>query len=165
MKKRLITILILSLLITNLSNICYASFSYDIYEEITPTAASVVDPNTNEVLPYKKKENKIILSSDLYDEISTPSNITYIRHTNSITTVYDGTYVWSKTIDKDRWKLSIEDGLYYHGDAKSGFYKVDGKIYYFDKDGLMVTGEVLDERNIQYIFAESGELISTTQLK
>ena len=36
---------------------------------------------------------------------------------------------------------------------------VDGKTYYFDDDGYMYVGTMMDERDTVYIFAESGEMI------
>ena len=50
--------------------------------------------------------------------------------------------------------------------AKNGFYKVNGKTYYFDKDGIMVLGFAEDDIGNTYFFSyETGELIEEIQKK
>ena len=126
------------------------------YEE--PTGVRVAD-NLKKFGEYSSKTSKsIIRIEDTEDEPITADTIKYIKHTQSITIVPEGSYFWEKTTIARKWKLGIFDKNTQR-QAQSGFYMVDGKTYYFDDDGYMYVGTLMDERDTVYIFAESGEMI------
>ena len=126
------------------------------YEE--PTGVRVAD-NLKKFGEYSSKNSKAIIRiEDTEDQPLTSDAIKYIKHTQSITIVPDGSYYWEKTTIAGKWKLSIFDKNTQR-EAQSGFYMVDGKTYYFDENGYMYVGTMMDERDTVYIFAESGEMI------
>ena len=101
----------------------------------------------------------------LYDEkkfslLNEYGELTQIRHTKSITDIGTDKYELINDAIHDRLKMKIiagVDGIFY---AKDDFYMVNGKIYYFDKDGYMVLGPAVDSMNNYYFFSyETGEMI------
>ena len=100
----------------------------------------------------------------LYDEkkysiIAEYGELTKIRYTKSIADVDNDRYELINDSIRDRLKMIVivdSDGMFY---AKDGFYKVGGKLYYFDNDGYMVLGPAVDSMNNYYFFSyETGEL-------
>ncbi len=60
----------------------------------------------------------------------------------------------------DRLRLRVKESSVGEFEAKNGFFKIDGKTYYFDKDGLMVLGAAVDSIGNFYFFSyETGELV------
>lgn len=144
-----------------LNNPCYFETTVlepyaETYEE--PTGVRVAD-NLKKIGEYSSKNSKAIIRiEDTEDQPLTSDAIKYIKHTQSITIVPKGSYFWEKTTIAGKWKLGIFDKNTQR-QAQSGFYMVDGKTYYFDDDGYMYVGTMMDERDTVYVFAESGELI------
>lgn len=62
-------------------------------------------------------------------------------------------YRWMS--DEKGWWITQIDGLWY---PKSEWYKIDGKWYYFDEEGYMVTGTKTINGRI-YSFNSNGELV------
>lgn len=176
-------ILMFLLLIITLSSNLYAEDVVDkkekvIYETIRPTVESTIDENAiSDAIRYAPKENidysdkeyegpaKNIFSKDtIYtsiDESDIPkTDYTVIRHTASITDVDEDRYVLRNDYQKDRMRMTIIVASTGEFEAKNGFYKVDGKIYYFDEDGLMVLGPAYDTVGNYYFFSyDTGEMI------
>lgn len=172
----------LALIAIAISSVSYAEDIIDkqgkvIYETVSPTAESTINPDTisdarryvpRENVDYSEKKyegpDKNIFSEDtIYTTINSadvPKNdFTLIRHTASITDVDEDRYVLTDDISKDRLRLKIIIANTGEFDAKNGFYKVNGKIYYFDEDGLMVLGPAYDTIGNYYFFSyETGEL-------
>lgn len=113
--------------------------------------------------PVRKISKDTILSLDQYYKtyINEPKEYKYIQHTSSITIV-DSNYEWSKEIDnttkESKWVLTYNDYNMLRM-AKSGFYKIDNKTYYFDENGYMYVGKIMDDRDIVYEFGEDGAMI------
>ena len=99
-------------------------------------------------------DNKMIETLIAYGEL------TEIRYTVSITDVDTDRYELINDSLRDRLKMKIiveNVGEFF---AKDGFYKVNGKTYYFDENGYMVLGPARDKKNNYYFFSyETGELI------
>ena len=150
---------------SNANNIFSKNENYDDTFVVKPKEEKVYE--FNDVIKPKKNPNTVekttIYMPSLYDDtnyISTTSNIKYIRRTSSITTVNDPNWLY----DNHKWQLSFSpDDLYSINPefnfAHSGFYKVNGDIYYFDDSGYMYTGILMDEKDIKYLFDENGKLI------
>lgn len=175
-------VLTFTLLITLFSNVLYAEDVIDkkgkvIYETIRPTAETTENPDKisdvaryvpREKIDYTAKEyagpEKNIFSKDtiyaFIDQNDVPkTEYTLIRHTASITDVDEDRYVLTNDIKKDRMRLTIIVAGTGELEAKNGFYKVNGKVYYFDEDGLMVLGPAYDTIGNYYFFSyETGEL-------
>lgn len=88
--------------------------------------------------------------------------VRYIRHTQSITKVEDYEFTYDYSVNK--WTMHFvnedKDSISpYSGMARNGFYKIGDKTYYFDNDGYMYVGILIDERDIVYNFNEEGELV------
>ena len=149
-----------------------------IYETIRPTAETTENPDKisdalrfvpREKIDYTGKEyegpEKNIFSKDTIYTTINPADIpktdyTLIRHTASITDVDEDRYVLSEDVKKDRMRLTIIIANTGEFEAKDGFYKVNGKVYYFDEDGLMVLGPAYDTVGNYYFFSyETGELV------
>lgn len=144
-----------------------------VYEEtIRPTAEAKVDPDKISNALRKKVDvfsrhdvEKNIFSSQIIAEESINEikidGYTKIRNTPSITNVEDGTYETIYDEKYDRLRLKIKDkekGEYY---ANNGFFRVGGKIYYFDENGLMVLGKAIDSSGEEFNFSiETGELLN-----
>lgn len=155
-----------------------------------PTAMPRVDPNTisdalrigdsssqyvkdprqniysNEILDVDSGDTsfndyiKSLYDNKFYDLIEKYGECTDIRYTVSITNVDEYRYLIIEDKVSDRLRMKVIDNI--NGDffAKNGFYKVKGKVYYFDSNGLMVLGPARDERGNYYFFSyETGELI------
>lgn len=126
------------------------------YEE--PTGVRTAD-NLKKFGEYSSKNSKAVIRiEDTEDPPITSDKIKYIKHTQSITIVPEGSYTWSQTNKAKRWTLSIFDANNQR-QAQNGFYMVGDKTYYFDDNGYMYVGTMMDERDTVYIFADSGELI------
>ena len=176
-------ILAFILLITLFSNVLYAEDVIDkkgkvIYETIRPTAETTENPDKisdavryvpREKIDYTAKEytgpEKNIFSKDTIYTAINPDDVpkteyTIIRHTASITDVDEDRYELTNDTKKDRMRLRIIVANTGEFEAKNGFYKVNGKVYYFDEDGLMVLGPAYDTIGNYYFFSyETGELI------
>ena len=133
--------------------------------------------NIRSNLPQKNvySDNTIIKESDidfteyiksLYDEkkyslIEQYGELTQIRYTKSISDVDNDRYELLNDGIRDRLKMKVivdSTGFFF---AKDGFFKVGGKLYYFDKDGYMVLGPAFDSMNNYYFFSyETGELMT-----
>lgn len=102
---------------------------------------------------------------NLNSSVETENNnyeIRYIRHTQSITKVYDYEFEYDGAVNK--WVLHfVNDDKYsinpYSGTARNGFYKIGDNTYYFDEDGYMYVGILIDERDTVYNFNEEGILV------
>lgn len=144
-----------------------------VYEEtIRPTAEAKVDPdkisyalrkNVDVFSKYDVEKNIFssqIIAEENINEIKT-DEYTKIRNTPSIVNVEDDTYeiVFDEKYDRLRLKINEkEKGVYY---ANNGFFRVGGKIYYFDENGLMVLGKAVDSSGEEYNFSiETGELLN-----
>ena len=105
-----------------------------------------------------------ILSLDQYYKtyINETPEYLYIRHTSSITHVPDN-HEWNEEIDNKTKKVK-KVLTYWDYDkirqAKSGFYKVLDSTYYFDEDGYMYVGKIMDDRGNVYEFDENGIMIN-----
>ena len=135
-------------------------------KELEPSAEVVEEPTGVRVAENLKrfgelssKNSKAIITlEDREDQAITSDTIKYIKHTQGITIVPDSSYIWDLRTSNGKWMLSIFDQNVQH-QAKNGFYMVSGKTYYFDSDGYMYIGTMMDERDTVYVFGESGELI------
>ena len=129
----------------------------------------IVIPNSNPSKKGFENPSKNIFSSNTLYDVNTnidPSLITIIRHTSSITNVEDGKYELHTDLKSGRLMMNILLGVEGIIQAKNGFYKVNGKTYYFDKDGVMVLGFAEDDIGNTYFFSyETGELIEEIQKK
>ena len=134
--------------------------------ELQPSAEIIEEPTGVRVAENLKRfgdfsshfSKAIIRIEDSEDPPLTADTIKYIKHTQGITIVPTGSYNWEQTNKAGKWELYIFDQNVQRK-AQSGFYMVDGKTYYFDNEGYMYVGTMMDERDTVYIFAESGELI------
>lgn len=101
-----------------------------------------------------------ILSLDQYykDYINEEPEYLYIRHTSSITNVPDN-HQWDNEID-NKTKKSKKVLTFWDYDrirkAQSGFYRINNNTYYFDENGYMYVGKIMDERGNVYEFNEDG---------
>lgn len=103
---------------------------------------------------------KSLYDNKMYDNLNAYGECTDIRYTVSITNVDDGKYTLIYDPNSDRLKMKVIIDNIYEYDAKNGFYKVNGKTYYFDETGHMVLGPCRDERGNYYFFSyETGELV------
>ena len=76
----------------------------------------------------------------------------------------DGSGIWQEDYKVDRWIICTNGWWYCHADGSytiSDWEIIDGKKYYFDKDGWMVIGWNLIENN-WYYFQNNGELTVDT---
>ena len=101
-----------------------------------------------------------ILSLDQYykDYIYEEPEYLYIRHTSSVTIVPDN-HEWNEEIDNKTKKSKKVLTYWDYGEirkAQSGFYKIMNSTYYFDEDGYMYVGKIMDERGNMYEFDENG---------
>ena len=143
---------------------------------VKPTAESTVDPDKisdalrkkNEPSDPSKNFSKNIFSDNIYwpEEIDfTKENIadkpyTLIRHTVSIAEVANNRYEVIEDRNAGRIRLKIRETGVGEWWAQNGFYKVNGKVYYFDENGLMVLGLAKDPFDNYYYFSETtGELL------
>ncbi len=191
--KKYLNFIIAFIIIFSLFNATfYASELIDkqgrVVTEITkPTAESTIDPDTISdavrhipkadtdytLGKYKDYQgpNKNIFSTDTIfssTEWSWVNNNewTLIRHTASITDVDEDRYELVNDVRKDRMRLTIIVGGVGKFEAKNGFYRINGKRYYFDEDGLMVLGPACDNIGNYYFFSyETGELIEEKLVK
>ena len=72
--------------------------------------------------------------------------------------------VWIPGKPRNQWVLSGNRWWYCHEDGsytKSDWEKIDGKKYYFDEAGWMVTGWQLIEKH-WYYFYDQGEMAANT---
>lgn len=192
MKKILNNIIVLVLMFAVLAiNISYAEVIVDkkgrVIEEIKkPTAESTIDPDTitaadrrivdlsldysgDTSKQYEGPSKNIFSNGYMYSgtdwSLVDPKDYTLIRHTSSITDLTDEKYFLNQDDLKDRIRLMIvtSDGMI---DGKNGFFKIDGKIYYFDENGLMVLGPCFDTIGNYFFFSyDTGELLEEIQKK
>lgn len=157
-----------------------------IYEITKPTAESTINPDTiSDALriipdtsvdysgdtsnkyegPSKNIFSKDMLYTGTEKALDDVKEFTLIRHTSSITDLTEEKYFLNQDYMKDRLKLTIitSDGYI---EGKNGFFKLDGKIFYFDEEGLMVLGPCFDSIGNYYFFSyDTGELIEEIQKK
>lgn len=111
-------------------------------------------------IPAYEEYVKSLYDAKMLDILEKFGEVTSIRYSVSITDVDTDRYILINDAIKDRMKMKVivdSVGEYF---AKNGFYKVDGKIYYFDEDGYMVLGPARDQRGNYYFFSyETGEMI------
>lgn len=172
-------------------NVSYAEKIVDkkgrVIEEIKkPTAESTIDPDTITAADRRIVDLSLDYSGDTSKQYEGPSknifsngymyagidwslidqkDYTLIRHTSSITDLTGEKYFLNQDDLKDRIRLLIvtSDGMI---DGKNGFFKIDGKTYYFDEDGLMVLGPCFDTIGNYFFFSyETGELLEEIQKK
>lgn len=147
-----------------------------------PTAETTIDPNTNDIAIKLKnrgitssndRTNNItsngIIETEISDLATSSNTYTLIRHTNSIINIEDSNYRLYNDEKTGRIKILIEQNAeygFYNDYIKDNFVKIDGKIYYFDKDGIMVLGNAYDTiGNYFYFEPSTGELINEIQKK
>ena len=149
-----------------------------VYEITKPTAESTIDPDTitsadrrvvdsSDESRYEGPTQNIFSKGYMFSgstlSLDETKDYTLIRHTPSITDLTYEKYTLNQDDIKDRLRLIIvtSDGLI---EAKDGFYKMDGKTYYFDEEGLMVLGPCLDTIGNYYFFSyDTGELLEEVQ--
>ena len=192
MKKILNNIIVLVLMFAVLAiNISYAEVIVDkkgrTVEEIKkPTAESTIDPDTITAADRRVVDMSLDYNGDTSRQYEGPSknifssgymfagidpsllgkkDYTLIRHTSSITDLAYEKYFLNQDDLKDRIRLMIvtSDGMI---EGKDGFYKIEGKTYYFDENGLMVLGPCFDTIGNYFFFSyETGELLEEIQKK
>ena len=128
--------------------------------------------SSNTIVPQENYDEyyndfyKGLLTEESLELINTYGAFTRIRHTASITNVDDDRYNITTDTMTNRIKMKIIYDITGEIEAKNGFYKVGGKTFYFDSDGLMVLGPALDDIGNYYFFSyETGELIEEIQKK
>ena len=141
---------------------------------ITPTAEAKDSGNIEDI------PRRIIVDVAIQDRVYEKWNYVYseeepdflaIRRTNSITNITSN-YYWEKVQDgkKEYWTLyffdeATGDNEWYrrtndYRKASDGFYRVDGKVYYFNGE-YMYVGKLKDEYGKIYEFSEDGSMIKT----
>lgn len=134
-----------------------------------PTAAAKIDEDTlsvaitkRNVERDKKGTNSNVISHDVYDTSIAYGDpgYTVIRHTPSIASLEEWEYEIKHDQKTGRIKLLLRLDNDPMSFAKSGFFKIKDKTYYFDDDGLMVLGHAKDNMGCEYYFSlETGELV------
>lgn len=192
MKKKTYNIIIAALLAVVFAiNISHAEEIIDkkgrvVYEITKPTAETTINPDTisaadrrvadlsvdyndSSAHHYDGPKKNIFSSGVLYSDTNWSWNdtkdYTLIRHTNSITDLDDEKYFLNQDDVEDRLRIMIvtSDGLI---EGKNGFFKINGKTYFFDEEGLMVLGPCFDTIGNYYFFSyETGELLEEVQAK
>lgn len=192
MKNKVNNIIVLMLIFAVFAiNVSYAEKIVDkkgrVIEEIKkPTAESTIDPDTITAADRRIVDLSLDYSGDTSKQYEGPSknifsngymysgtdwslvdqkDYTLIRHTSSITDLTGENYFLNQDDLKDRIRLLIvtSDGMI---DGKNGFFKIDGKTYYFDENGLMVLGPCFDTIGNYFFFSyETGELLEEIQKK
>ena len=111
-------------------------------------------------IPAYEDYIKSLYDARMIQTLEQYGEITEIRYTVSITDVDKDRYILINDSVRDRLKMKvIVDSLGEHF-AKDGFYKVNGKTYYFDEEEYMVLGPARDKKGNYYFFSyETGELI------
>ncbi len=125
-----------------------------------PTAPAKVDPDQMSVAITKR--NAPVVSHSVYDTSITygDAGYTVIRHTPSIANLEEWEYEIKHDQKTGRIKLLLRLDNDPMAFAKSGFFKIKDKTYYFDDDGLMVLGHAKDNMGCEYYFSlETGELV------
>lgn len=143
-----------------------------VIETVTrPTAPAKVDPDqisvaiTKRSMPRDKTgTSSNVIAHSVYDTPDTIVNYdmgyTVIRHTPSIANLEEWEYEIKHDQKTGRIKLLLRLDNDPMAFAKSGFFKVNGKTFYFDDDGLMVLGPAKDSMGCEYFFSyETGELL------
>lgn len=118
---------------------------------------TMYQPSIAEEFGLPSEDNKNNITND-----SLPYQVRYIRHTQSITKVDDYEFLYDGAAKKWTMHFINEDKISinpYSGMARGGFYKIGDKTYYFDDDGYMYTGILIDERDIVYNFNQDGILV------
>lgn len=192
MKNKVNNIIVLMLIFAVFAiNVSYAEKIVDkkgrVIEEIKkPTAESTIDPDTITAADRRIVDISLDYSGDTSKQYEGPSknifsngymyagidwslvdkkDYTLIRHTSSITDLTGEKYILDQDDLKDRIRLKIitSDGMI---EGKNGFFKIDGKTYYFDENGLMVLGPCFDTIGNYFFFSyETGELLEEIQKK
>ena len=132
---------------------------HDKYVEDGSVEEAVKPELTNRDFVRMTSENTILSLDEYYKSfVNESSEYLYIRHTNSTTNVPDN-HEWNEEIDnktkKIKWVLTYWDYNEIRK-AQSGFYKIMNSTYYFDEDGYMYVGKIMDERGNVYEFDENG---------
>lgn len=158
-----------------------------IVEEIKkPTAESPIDPDTITAADRRVVDMSLDYNGDTSKQYEGPSknifssgymfadvdlnlddkkDYTLIRHTSSITDLSEEKFILNQdeVMDRIRLKIITSDGMI---DGKNGFFKIDGKTYYFDENGLMVLGPCFDTIGNYFFFSyDTGELLEEIQKK
>ena len=192
MNKKMYNIIIAALLAMVFAiNVSHAEEIIDkkgrvVYEITKPTAETTINPDTisaadrrvadlsvdyndSSAYHYDGPTKNIFSSGVSYSDTNWSWNdtkdYTLIRHTNSITDLDDEKYFLNQDDAKDRLRIMIvtSDGLI---EGKNGFFKINGKTYFFDEEGLMVLGPCCDTIGNYYFFSyETGELLEEVQAK
>lgn len=90
-----------------------------------------------------------------------PDGVTNIRYCNSYADLdeYRVETIQDEKHDRLKLKIYLADNAGYIF-AKDGFYRLNGKTYYFDENELMVLGKAVDTTGAEFYFSyETGELI------
>ena len=132
---------------------------HDKYVENGSVEEAVKPELTNRNFVRMNSDNTILSLDEYYKSfVNETYEYLYIRHTSSITNVPDN-HEWNEEIDnktkESKWVLTYWD----YGEirkAQSGFYKIMNSTYYFDEDGYMYVGKIMDERGNVYEFDENG---------
>ena len=103
---------------------------------------------------------KSLYDAKMIKTIEDYGEITDIRYTVSITNVDEDRYILIDDTTKDRLKMKVIVDNVGEFFAKDGFFKVNGKTFYFDENGNMVLGPARDNKGNYYFFSyDTGELI------
>lgn len=132
---------------------------YDAYVENDSVEEAVKPELTDRDFVRMTSKNTILSLDEYYKSFinETPEYL-YIRHTSSITNVPDN-HEWNEEIDiktKEQKKVLTYWDYGEIRKAQSGFYKIMNSTYYFDEDGYMYVGKIMDERGNVYEFDENG---------
>lgn len=153
------------------SNVIYDKKGREVIEIEQPTAESTIDPDhISDALRRKKSdasknvfsEKTLMPEENMVYGIDTIEKKPYtmIKHKSSLNHLDDYGYELIEDRKADRLMLKImsnNTGVFY---AKSAFYEINDKIYYFDDDGHMVLGPCKDPIGNTYFFSYvTGELL------
>lgn len=174
-RKTLSVVFVFVFIITSISfaasQIIYDKKGREVVETERPTAESTIDPDhISDALRRKNSDasknvfsGKTLMPEEniVYDNaISNEKAYTMIKHKSSINHLDDYGYELIEDRKADRLMLKImsnNTGVFY---AKSAFYEINNKTYYFDDDGHMVLGPCKDSTGRTYFFSyETGELL------
>ena len=167
-KKIIFLMLLVSFLlsITTVSSGLINNLKTNLYlEEVIRPTSDLMENETSKAIIYKSEKSErfsnaiITQPSTIENVIDYEKNIKYIRHTASITKSFKS-FEWTFDNIVKKWKLLIDDSPYSVRFAKNGFYEINGDIYYFDENEYMVSGIVIDDMNIKYVFDEDGKMVS-----
>ena len=154
------------------SNIIYQPTKEDnadaIRQELNDIINGVVKPKAEEVYIFNdevkpvKNPNFIEKKTMYQPSIAEEFGLLSEENKNNITKVDDYEFLYDGAAKKWTMHFINEDKISinpYSGMARGGFYKIGDKTYYFDDDGYMYTGILIDERDIVYNFNQDGILV------